>query len=890
MNDQKYNSKRIESFSKVRRIKTTQSADRGNLFTRKNLVDGFVEFESLLEEGLYQLLDHDPNCIDMESQPLEIPNENGNNYTPDVWAKFKDGKQFIFDVKHTEFLESLKDDKEKREKWEIRVKRVKKYCKKHNLLYEIVTNSEIWNERYENIDFFGKNIEQPKLLLKLKPYINNTLDKESEISRIQLALSISEKINLDIKQIIPSIDHLIYHDFFLLDFNTKITDDTILIKRTNEDSLISPVYQYLIEMKKIHLDGINESLKITINPKSPYSSMSDLREFQDLPIEIQEKIQNQINHLDIFDKEDFSTKILKNYAIKIDLDFSTLYRWKSKFEKMGWRGLIPNHKKAGRKRAFDENVEQLIQKVIEEYYLRDTQPSISGSYQFFKMKCKKQGIKEIPSYDTFRSRIKEISNIKKTIGRRGRKINRDIYKPLNGVYPFGKHPLDLIEVDHSQLDIYLVDRYKRLPIGRPYLTIAIDVYSRMIYGYYLSFDPPNYLSVGECFLTGILPKDEILKKFKIKNEWNISGIPKNILLDNAKEFRSQAFFNFCKQYRIKMRFNPVKKPDLKPHVERIIRTINEAIRDDGISGYILPLIEKKKTQYNPEKKASLTLNGFEEWLINWIVKFYHKRPHGGIKLKEGIDISPSDRYEQGLTDVNNRTVGIPLIPSDWEQLRFDLLPFERRKLQRDGIRLFNLKYYHKIISSLREFQKSQKKQYIVRYDPRDIREIYLWDGKSRRYYNLSIKNIHPLLEIDPYDPLDLPLSLKEFNKIKHSRSIKKPITSRELTEELKKRQKIIKKEINKTKTAKRARKRNEKIQHYKSKATSTQVRLKDTVKDIDKIEDNNFEKKEMKDQIPKISFDDSQKDSNENLKNYKPKILPVSFYEEKKYEEKNKDE
>ena len=50
--------KRVEPFKKVRLIKTTQSSDRGNIFTDKNLLDGYVQSESLLEEGLYQLLIH----------------------------------------------------------------------------------------------------------------------------------------------------------------------------------------------------------------------------------------------------------------------------------------------------------------------------------------------------------------------------------------------------------------------------------------------------------------------------------------------------------------------------------------------------------------------------------------------------------------------------------------------------------------------------------------------------------------------------------------------------------------------------------------------------------------------------------------------------------------
>lgn len=101
-------SQRLENFTKMRRIKTT---DRGILFTTKSRIDGFVEYESLTEEGLFLLLDHDPNCNDFESQPAKIPNKTkkGAYYVPDVWAKFTDERQFLFDVKHATTSRSLQE-------------------------------------------------------------------------------------------------------------------------------------------------------------------------------------------------------------------------------------------------------------------------------------------------------------------------------------------------------------------------------------------------------------------------------------------------------------------------------------------------------------------------------------------------------------------------------------------------------------------------------------------------------------------------------------------------------------------------------------------------------------------------------------------------------------
>ena len=131
--------------------------------------------------------------------------------------------------------------------------------------------------------------------------------------------------------------------------------------------------------------------------------------------------------------------------------YASLYFWKNNYEQFGWAGLIPNYSKKGRKKGFKPEVEDLIQKIIEEKYLTNTQPSIMGCYRFLKFQCDDYSIKP-PCYNTFRSRIQEISKKKFTLMRKGRKVLRDQFRPLNGQYPFGSHPLDIVEFDHTILE------------------------------------------------------------------------------------------------------------------------------------------------------------------------------------------------------------------------------------------------------------------------------------------------------------------------------------------------------------------------------------------------------------------------------------------------------
>jgi putative transposase len=779
----------------------------------------------------------------MESQPIKIKNEKGKGvYIPDAWARFNDGKECIFDVKHHIFFESIKHDAEKAKKWELRKDCIKRYCDKNRLLYLIITSDEIFRNRLDNIQIFRKNKQVPILIPKIEPLIIAILNRKGSLSRIDLAFEVSNILKIDIKEVIPSIDHLIYFDLFLLDFNIKITDDTVLSLKGTHKSKIVPLYNHLIELQNNNISKQNsKELSFTPDEKEPDANSKNLQEFYALPEKIQLEIRNKIELLKVFDNEGVSTEFIIDFAKKNQISRSTLYYWRNKYEKYGWTGLIPDYSKKGRKKKFSKELEDLIQKVIEEKYLTKLQPSIKGCYRFLKYQCEKIGIKP-PSYTTFYYRIQEVSNKKVVLMRKGRKMLRDQFRSLNGKYPFGSHPLDIVEFDHTILDIMLVDRIDRKPIGRPVLTIAIDVYSRMIYGYYLSFDPPSLIAVGMAFLTGILPKDDLTECFKTVNLWPICGIPKRILLDNAKEFRSGGLFNFCKLYDIEMIFNPPKKPDTKPHVERVFRTINNAIRDDLIEGYILPLTEKRKAQYDPEKKAEMTIEEFEKWLVHWIVDYYHLKIHTGIKEKEGIEINPIDRYEQGLTSSNGITIGLPEIPLSTEQLRYDVLPFKRRLLNRSGIRIFGMGYNSPIISQLRAMQRSQTEKYIIKYDPRDIREIYLWAEPLKQYYNIPLKELYfSQLHINPEDPLDYPISLKELEFIKKNRVNSNQITQPELMRSLETRQEMIKEARNKTKTAKKARKTEEIKKIHKSKATSMEIRRRENTSLIEEDFDLNDE-------------------------------------------------
>src|SRR5205085_8421023 len=95
--------------------------------------------------------------------------------------------------------------------------------------------------------------------------------------------------------------------------------------------------------------------------------------------------------------------------------------------------------------------------------------------------------------------------------------------------PLPTRILERVEIDHTVLDLFLVDEEDRLPIGRPTLTFALDVYSRYPVGCYVGFENPSYRAVQNCLFHAILPKQDTRELYGTKNEWLAYGLPEMLV-------------------------------------------------------------------------------------------------------------------------------------------------------------------------------------------------------------------------------------------------------------------------------------------------------------------------------------------------------------------------
>jgi len=425
----------------------------------------------------------------------------------------------------------------------------------------------------------------------------------------------------------------------------------------------------------------------------------------------------------------------KKCAEEAGVDTATIYRWLQRYRATGSTlALIPQKRgwKTGKTRipAFAEEV---VNEVIQNFYLTPQRPTAQKAVIEVMRRCQERGI-EAPSASTIRSRLSQLSERIRLRGRGYKEKAKNKFMPAAGSFPGADFPLAVMQIDHTPADIILVDDVHRKPIGRPWITLAIDVYSRMVLGYYLSFDAPSETSVAMCVAHAILPKDEWLLLHNVEAEWPVWGFPKTIHVDNGPDFRSDGFKQSCLAHGINLEFRPVKQPRYGGHIERGLGTLLTEIHT--LPGTTFSSI-KDKEGYNPEKHAAITKSEFETWLVTLICKVYHARLHTGIAM------SPQKKWEIGIfgnADVTG--VGLPPRAADRLTVLLDFLPSFQRTIQTFGVTIDGLNYYAETlrpwINAEDPGDRRRKRTFVFRRDPRDISTLWFRDPDLDEYFKIPL--------------------------------------------------------------------------------------------------------------------------------------------------------
>jgi len=354
------------------------------------------------------------------------------------------------------------------------------------------------------------------------------------------------------------------------------------------------------------------------------------------------------------------------------------------------------------------DVEAVIGTAIEEFYLCRSRPTVADLVREVERRCLRAHLRP-PSYKAVAARVRLHDQREALRSRHGPAHARNRLGRVVGRLR-ADEPLSLVQIDHTLADVIVVSSTDRRPLARPWLTLAIDVATRMVTGFHLSLEPPSALTVALALSHAVLPKEEYLQGRGVDLPWPVRGLPQCLHLDNAKEFRSDALARGAAQYGVDLRYRPPATPHWGGHIERLIGTVMGALR-------LLPGATGRSVAErgpDPEVTAAMTLDELEKWLVHQIVGIYHHTQH------RGLGMPPITAWANAV----HRSSAPPRLPQDLERFYLDFLPFRRRTIQREGLALFNLRYSDGVLST---FLRKPRQLVIVRYDPRDMSQVYLRD-------------------------------------------------------------------------------------------------------------------------------------------------------------------
>lgn len=411
--------------------------------------------------------------------------------------------------------------------------------------------------------------------------------------------------------------------------------------------------------------------------------------------------------------------------------WSTIYRWVARLRKASGdiRAIIPAFERRGnRTRRLDAEIVRLVDEGIDRRFLKREQPPARAAHDYVvRMVDDMNQVNpperklQWPSLRTIYRAIARLDDYEVTARRHGKRI-ADLKYHVVKEAPKPTRPLERVEIDHTKLDIMILDDATGALVGRPWLTLAVDVHTRMPVGFHISYSDPSFQSVMSCLKHTILPKTYVAERYPdIKHRWECYGVPETVVVDNGREFHSKDFELACLQLGIQVQHMPRKSPWMKGTVERFFGQLNQGLLHSQPGTTFSNTTARG--DYDPQKNGVITFSLLVELFHQWIIDVYARSEHRGI-----ADL-PGERWRAAMAECPVR------LQSKAEDLDIVLWQTEERPVHHYGIQIDQIIYNSEDLGDLRRRHNGKLKTQ-VKVDPDDLGHILALDPAKGGFFKV----------------------------------------------------------------------------------------------------------------------------------------------------------
>jgi len=392
----------------------------------------------------------------------------------------------------------------------------------------------------------------------------------------------------------------------------------------------------------------------------------------------------------------------------------TLLRWQSSYRTAetqlgcGYVGLLQRKQKRGnRRRKLPEETHALTAEFIATEYENLRQPSRYSIWAKLVRACDERGI-VAPSYKAFCREVRRRPTHQQLLKRRG-------HRAAYTVEPFcfelelktprhGERPFEIAHLDHTEMDIELVCSQTGENLGRPWLTLMTDAYSRRILALYLSFDPPSYRS---CMM--------ILRECVRRHQ----RLPNTLVLDGGREFQSVYFETVLARYEITQKIRPAAKSRFGSVCEWLFGTTNTRFINNltGNTQLMKGNVRYITKSVNPKHLAVWTLVALSEKLCEYAYEVYDAIEHPALGQ------SPREAFATAPAHSGQRTHRFVIYNEEFEMLTLPTTAKGTAKVVTGrGVKINHIYYW---CDGFRDASVEQT-EVPVRYEPFNLGRAYAY--------------------------------------------------------------------------------------------------------------------------------------------------------------------
>lgn len=410
----------------------------------------------------------------------------------------------------------------------------------------------------------------------------------------------------------------------------------------------------------------------------------------------------------------------------------TLATWTKSYFEAGRDpcALIPRHTfKGNRQKEIDS--QSLVDEAINSIYLTRERLSVAEAYRYYKSRVIQinreivEGKIQPIAERSFYNRIHDLPPYEVAIARFGKRYADREFRSV-GQQVASTKPMEYVEIDHTPVPVILIDDELDIPLGRPYLTMLYDRFSKCIVGLSVNFRDPSFDSVRKALLNTLIDKSWLKNSYpSIKNDWPCHGKIDYLVVDNGAEFWTDSLEDSLRPFVTDIQYSQTAKPWRKSGIEKLFDQMNK-----GLVNSLPGKTFTNPTQlqdYNPKKDAVVRVSVFLELLHKWIVDYYHMVPDSRER-----DI-PYHKWNQSEWTPSY------YVGAEKEQLRVELGLLRYRTIGVAGIRLHNLRYQSSELIEYRKYWASNngKKLFVkTKTDPSDISYIHVYLESEKRYIKI----------------------------------------------------------------------------------------------------------------------------------------------------------